>query len=165
MKKFFERYDLIIISSPFSAIFRDKILTAEGYTKDYSSTEISDLFKGSLNTIKALGSKLVIVAPPPKSGNDLGLCLMREAFFRKTNDMCNFKLNEETKVFEVLRNIENEFPVYWLHEDICKNGTCYPKIENIFIYRDGGHLSVEGSNYLGSKFNWIKRMSILAFSY
>ena len=160
-----ERYDLIIISSPFSAIFRDKILTAEGYTKDYSSPEIADLIKDSFSNVTASGSKLVIVAPTPKSGNDLGLCLMREAFFRQSNDMCNFTLNLETKAFEFLNNIEHEFPVYWLHNDICKNGICYPKIDNIFIYRDGGHLSVEGSNYLGSKFNWITRMSILASSY
>jgi hypothetical protein len=45
--------------------------------------------------------------------------------------------------------------VYWLYEDFCDNGICDVMQDGVFIYRDGGHLSKEGSAFLGLQHSWM----------
>lgn len=42
-------------------------------------------------------------------------------------------------------------PVIWLDQEICANGTCRASDDNVFLYRDRGHLSNAGSVWLGAQ--------------
>ena len=53
-------------------------------------------------------------------------------------------------------------PVYWLENDICEDGICYPYQDGVYLYRDRNHLSKEGSAYLGRRFGWRDRFAAMA---
>jgi hypothetical protein len=61
-----------------------------------------------------------------------------------------------------LRSVSDNVAVYWLHEDICPDDLCDVKQQGHFIYRDGGHLSKEGSAFLGHKHNWMQQFRAIA---
>lgn len=48
-------------------------------------------------------------------------------------------------VNEVLKEIEDISNVIWLKDYLCGIETCEVYTEGTFIYRDGGHLSIDGS--------------------
>jgi hypothetical protein len=41
--------------------------------------------------------------------------------------------------------------VIWLNEMLCDQGKCKSKINGTYVYRDGGHLSISGSEELLGK--------------
>jgi len=55
------------------------------------------------------------------------------------------------KVNNFLHKFESIYKVIWLSEGICPDGTCNASVDDAFMYRDGGHLSHEGSALLGKK--------------
>jgi hypothetical protein len=81
--------------------------------------------------------------------------MMQSLYLEMDEASCNFALETETGPFTLLRAVEDEVAVYWLYEDVCNHGICDVMQDGVFIYRDGGHLSKEGSAYLGWKHSWM----------
>ena len=75
---------------------------------------------------------------------------------------CDFALDTDKKSFALLRSAADNVAVYWLHEDFCENETCDVLKDNNFIYRDIGHLSKEGSAYLGRNNHWLEKFRLMA---
>lgn len=107
-------------------------------------------FRDTLLAIKALGITPIVVSPPPKSGFNVGECLERfygQAWLFREN--CNIDVNEYRKsqmlVNETLESIEDVAKVIWLKDYLCDSVSCKTDIENILLYRDGGHLTIDGS--------------------
>ena len=48
----------------------------------------------------------------------------------------------------------NKIPSVNLADFLCVDDLCSATMDNVFIYRDGGHLSHEGSAYLGKRFDF-----------
>src|SRR3546814_2218989 len=73
-------------------------------------------------------------------------------------DYCNFRYdvseNSHKSAYLLLESIAGDYPVVWLNEMICQNRRCGTHFGNDFIYRDGGHLSYEGSSALGRHANF-----------
>jgi hypothetical protein len=71
---------------------------------------------------------------------------------------CQFPLRDaeklQAKEFALLRRLESAVRVIWLTPEICSDGTCRPRIGNTFLYSDNGHLTNEGSVYLGRKLDF-----------
>jgi hypothetical protein len=98
----------------------------------------------------------------PRTGWDIGQCLMRSVYFDMDESTCDFQLDQDTAANAMLRSISDRVPVYWLHEDFCPNGICDVFQYDRFIYMDFGHLSNEGSAYLGQTRNWMARFREMA---
>ena len=112
-------------------------------------------FRHLLQTIQALrgaGKSVIVVAPPPRAGFNIGACLEREdrklVFLREG---CDFRhedhLAYSAKITEMLSRLETEagVQVVWPEDALCKSGWCRSRINGVYVYRDQGHLTVEGS--------------------
>ena len=117
-----------------------------------------DYFIKTLDKIRMLGLTPIIFSPPPQSGSDIGLCLLHAEMHNINKSRCDFHLSltERTQgvVRNALRRIGKDYKVIWLDDGICSNGLCKSSFDNNFLYRDKGHLSYEGSYFLGKKMNF-----------
>lgn len=149
----------VLISSPFSIInsdvqlhLRDGRTLVEGQY-DIVLSQIMNLAK----TVSNQGKQLIIVSPPPRNNLDIGQCLARATVFFKGTDLCNFRredsLTEYSDKYRFLHELSAVAPVFWLDDIICADGACHASIDGSFVYRDAGHLSVEGARKIGQKFD------------
>jgi peptidoglycan/LPS O-acetylase OafA/YrhL len=153
-----ENVQLVVLSSRFSLLYTgESIMVANG--GEIAHPDVG-LFAAALidtvNEIRETGAKVIIVSPTPSSGWNNGQCLARSVYFDSDEAACDFELDTGTVVFDLLRSVESDVPVYWLHEDYCAEEVCDIMQDDTFIYRDAGHLSKEGSAYLGRVNAWIR---------
>jgi peptidoglycan/LPS O-acetylase OafA/YrhL len=154
----------VILSSPFS-ILQNDILTAERerLKADPEGLRNLPLVKTKLlETIAAIrrtGRRVVLMSPTPGNKTDVGQCLIRTLHFGEAEDMCDFTrypgLENEAR-FRLMEAVAGEVGVIKLADMICPGRKCDTIQEGKIIYRDEGHLTVEGSAYLGRKYNWVK---------
>lgn len=149
----------VIVSSPY-AIIEPNI---DIYFRD-GRVESRDQYKVVLEKIEktnqliaSFGKQMVIISPTPRSGTDIGQCLLRAATFGEPSSVCDFDRAESLakfgKQYRLLEEVSKIVPVLWLDEFICPGGTCHAMLDNTFVYRDTGHLSIEGGRHLGRKFD------------
>lgn len=114
-------------------------------------------FKSTLQQLKDLGITPVIVSPTPQNGKDLGRCVAKTSFLQQPRQLCSFDLlvaeGRQQRVFGFLREVQKQAKVIWLADGICTDGKCHAAEGDVIIYRDCGHLSREGSEYVGKKMN------------
>lgn len=155
--------DLVILSSPFSQLLNDGILldTSELISEPDVGFVAERIIK-TAEAIRQTGARVIIVSPTPRSGWNNGQCLMRSVYFGMDEASCDFTLDVAQSNFEMLRQVERDVPIYWLQDDICAGGTCDVLQDDTFVFRDGGHLSMEGSAYLGRTHDWLRVFRRLA---
>ena len=104
-----------------------------------------------MNTLERAGHEVFIISPPPEAGWDIGQCLFKILRFGAERKRCDFDqsaiVNAES--FELLKDIKLHGKVVRLDESICLDGLCKASIGDVLLYRDKGHLSIEGSQFLG----------------
>lgn len=155
--------DLVILSSRFSQLFWDDVVIAGGEVKKTPTIEYIDgHLQKTVEGIRRTGARVVIVSPTPVSGWDNGQCLMRSIYFENPDYPCDFSVDMEISSKNLLEVAEKYVPVYWLQEDICPDNICDVMQGDILIYRDDGHLSKEGSAYLGRTNSWMEKFRRLA---
>jgi hypothetical protein len=68
---------------------------------------------------------------------------------------CDFPISEFARpllrTYKLLARVAETIPVIFLHNLMCKNGTCATSDNIVFLYRGEGHLSVAGSAALGKR--------------
>jgi peptidoglycan/LPS O-acetylase OafA/YrhL len=153
----------VVLSSPFSAYFDDKAydhVLVEGQSyKLQAVSAIAPLagLRRTVEKIRASGKKVVLVAPPPSSGFDIGSCLERQLggqllLGRKKGCMVD-KAEYERKQIDVLKFL-NAMPsaanlaVISFDPWLCNGDTCETLQGQTPLYRDAGHLSISGSKLL-----------------
>jgi peptidoglycan/LPS O-acetylase OafA/YrhL len=155
--------EIVILSSPFSGITDGAILARNERIYNSSDTVlVRRALIDTANKIRAQGARVVIVSPTPFSGKDNGLCVARASFVGAPPEICNFPLNVNSNAFSFLQTVNDQVPVYWLTDIMCSRGQCDAMRGNVFLYRDGGHLSKEGSVYLGKNFSWMEQFRAIA---
>lgn len=111
----------------------------------------------TLELITNMGIKPVVFEPLPANGKDIGNCLVKQAFyFDAINCRIDVSDYKASRVPWLLREIEKDYPVVWLSDILCDGKFCSSEMDGNFIYSDAGHLSVEGSVYLGKKMDFYK---------
>jgi peptidoglycan/LPS O-acetylase OafA/YrhL len=155
--------EFVILSSPFGWVGRDKMIDKDGVIYKPNIKTVLNKFAKTIKRINSAGVGVVVVSPTPKSGKNIGHCLIKKYLFDNQIN-CNFYHSELNHQNEFIKKLSLLSPVYWLHKDICTEGICFAEMNNIFIYRDAGHLSKEGSSFLGNKYNWYDKMRTLALS-
>lgn len=149
--------DYVVMSSPFGAyVTQDaELLSSSGDILKTNVDVAVDEFIKTLRKIEALGKTPVIISPPPANGRNLGKCLVRAEFFNISKDICNFSYGKLTNlrqtVYRFLDHIAREYRVIRLDDYLCQDAMCMTYIDDEFIYRDGGHLSVGGAKLIGTQ--------------
>lgn len=167
VKRWIEQNDTVryaVLSSPFAAYMSDSwsLLTEEGVVKADMELALKH-FSETLAFLEANNIKPVIVSPPPSSGTDLGKCLVKAVQFSQPLEICDYdrKLHDKRqgKVKDFLKTIDEDHHVLWLDQLLCDDKTCRAGMDGVFLYRDKGHLSREGSAYIGKLTNFYALIS------
>jgi peptidoglycan/LPS O-acetylase OafA/YrhL len=149
----------VVMSSPFQQFLGSDaaVLTKDGKIVNGKDVAV-DVMLDTVNKIKSLGKTPVIFGPTPQNGNNVGRCLMKSVFFHKDKENCNVRhadsLKRQADVWSFLEELGSEVRVVNLSDFLCRNETCRVSFDDVFIYRDDGHLAHEGSAYLGVKMNF-----------
>lgn len=153
-----------VLGSPFFRYINpgDRLLLADGRVVESGESGVAAL-RRTIKTLKDIGVTPVVVAPPPKNGTDVGRCLLKAVRFGAAPETCNFPIGAintlTTGVYRALAMLQPQVKVIWLHEAICQADDCRATMDGTFVYRDGGHLSHEGSALLGKKLNFYRAVT------
>lgn len=153
----------VVLASPFSQLFSSGgLLTRSGKIEKTAGREV-DYLKATLGAIKSLDKVPVIFSPTPSSGADVGRCLLKADTFDKPLSNCDFSLSTskelQGKVLNMLSVVAKGDKVIWLSDYICPSGLCVPARGATLLYRDAGHLSIEGSALIGKEAGFYSLLS------
>lgn len=113
--------------------------------------------------IRALGKKVVLVAPPPSIGLDMARCLDRKRLGQLVvteHQDCRFTRDDvrtvRGPVIDFLASVHdrNIVPVLDVADETCGSRVCNTSLDGTALYRDHTHLSIEGSALLGKRMGW-----------
>ena len=154
MIKQFPSVRYVVMSSLFTTLATPgaRLLSRDNTTR-IAPEAAFEAFVATLEQLKAAGVTPVIVAPPPQTGLNLGRCRAKVLLFG-SGEACTFPLEqaeaEQKHERAFLRRLEaHGARVVWLDGAICPGGVCSAGLGDVSIYRDVGHLTVEGSLWLG----------------
>lgn len=145
--------EYVIMSSPLGLLFNE-IYDATGALRPASEEVVLAAMNETANFVKSLGKKPVFVSPPPRSGENLSKCSTHNLVFKGNEFIdCAFTVaefsEEHAAVMAFLMRPDLVLPVLDLGKFTCESGRCFTFVEGINIYRDVGHLSHEGSEFIG----------------
>lgn len=107
------------------------------------------------NYLISMGKRPVFVTPPPANGADLGQCLAAAEGRGLPLDVCDFAESDmepaRVAVFKLFDELKNRYTVIDLRDLLCTNGRCMVGTKGVFLFRDSGHLSIEGSRFIGGE--------------
>ena len=168
----------VVLSSPFGAyVDENNILLKKNYSDGSyhlmaaSQAEAVAGLKKTVETVRSLDKKVVVIAPPPSSGVDIGRCLERYdngLLVLGVKDQCQISVESWTKEqgtvirFLAALPVQADVEVISLGDYLCGSGMCKTAIDDTFIYRDAGHLSYDGSVFLANKMRWVEKIQELA---
>jgi hypothetical protein len=114
----------------------------------------------TIQRIEALERRAILVFPPPRNGTNIGRCLALAKLNGSPLSDCDFSIedvsSETTFSRRLLASTEHPY-TFDLQALICSSTTCSASMGDIFLYRDTGHLTVEGSGLLGTL--WQRQLS------
>lgn len=145
-----------ILSSPLAQYLdpESRYLTDAGIGAVDTSV-LSQAFRKTLARIEDMGVVPIVVSPPPRGPFDVGRCLVSAVRFGADLTRCNFQRGDyelrQAGVISLLKEIDIRYPVVWLADHMCDWETCRAARGRTTLYRDVGHLSYEGSEYLGKE--------------
>ncbi len=153
--------EYVVLASPFTYLDFN-LLTADGeIISENKDAFVLDRMKATIELIRANGQKPVFIAPPPASGADLGRCFGRALLFGADPQRCDFNSDDMSPASKatdrLMAQLSEYAPVISLKSLICENenagGRCSATIDGMPIYRDEGHLSISGAEYIGKTYN------------
>lgn len=161
-----ETVEVVVLSSPFSYLLNN----AEGvYARSFMDGEISlesasfelaiRAIKNTVEKLRSIGMRVVVVAPPPRGGFDMGRCgrrLVEGLPIFGVDQNCSFENTgaDTPSVTNVLLAAVSQgynVEVIQLGDFTCSESACESVIDEIPLYVDGGHLSPEGSVWIASQ--------------
>lgn len=146
----------VLLASPFMGIGESTVLIDRyGITTRNSREVLFNQLSNLVKEIRYMDKIPIIVTPTPNDGGDKGQCLVRQLMREGDLKACNFyeATTNRRQVDKTLKEIEGS-NIIDLRKLICDQGNCISSLEGNFLYRDAGHLSYEGSRYLGKKYKF-----------
>jgi len=156
----------VVLSSPLRQYLeraQGDILLDEGHNTSevpVSSTMALEGLRRTVDAVRALGRRVVFVAPPPSMGADVGLCLERRAQgklrFGAAQD-CSIAVRDyhesRAAVLAVLDSATRRIglPVFRFDALLCDARRCVTQIGSTFLYADQGHLSRAGARLIAER--------------
>jgi hypothetical protein len=125
----------------------------------------------TVNAIRALGKRVIVVAPPPPGQFNIGACLERLAdgkvLFGAPRD-CRVPQaqyqEESAKVLHLLSQVPGKLDVaiFSFEPLLCIGGLCQTSIDGTFVYRDALHFSYDGSRLLAERADLARKLREMA---
>jgi hypothetical protein len=155
--------EVVILSSPFG-YFIDGIHLHSGQAR-HDRASISDAvaeMRHTVSEIRAAGKRVVVVAPPPSSGFDIGRCHARKASGKLVLGAradCAVPRGEyhasQAEVLQFLGRLpaEADVEVIGFENLLCSQDACRTKLGSTILYRDEGHFSYDGSRRVAQEMN------------
>jgi peptidoglycan/LPS O-acetylase OafA/YrhL len=147
--------ETVVLSSPFGWITdpQRSVTRRDGsVVRDGPSLALLAL-KDTLLRLRAIGVNVIIISPPPNPGWELGHCLERQLWDDHPLDACGFAngafSDPVMRAYDLLKAVEGEAQIIWLDRIFCDPLRCYTARDDMLLYRDRAHLSIEGADWLG----------------
>ena len=165
--------EVVVLSSPFVQYLGEQgysLLTPDG-EKAPSLEFAIERMKATIDALRRAGKRVVLVAPLPQPGYNIGDCAERLLLGKPVLgrlDGCRFQLDayrEGNKtVMAFLERMEKDgyVKVFRFDDFLCDNGLCVSTKDGVSIYRDFAHLSYSGSEYLGRTLGFADRLDRMA---
>lgn len=152
----------VVIASAFS-VFDGPILRRDGSVSPDGDHELAvHQFFAGVEKLKENGKKVVLVSQAPANGRDIGKCLAKVLTLGLDEAFCDFSRSAYSgwvrDHYRLTREFGKQLPVVMLDDMICATGTCDTLAGDIALYRDGAHLSREGSAWLGRRYDFMARL-------
>lgn len=145
---------LVVLSSSFSWVGSEQSIDSKGILNNTEIESVKVAFIKTIEKIKRLDKRVVLVGPPPRPGERGGRCLTRKVLFDNSLD-CKFELAQNNNLTELFSELKDTIGIYSLEQNICNKMQCHSYMSGLFIYRDDVHLSIEGSEFLGKTNGWM----------
>jgi peptidoglycan/LPS O-acetylase OafA/YrhL len=148
----------VVLSSPFERFYDNRTMVDSEGRLHSNGAEIT--LSGLLDLverIRKLGKIPVIFTPPPSNGKDLGNCLLRNELRGYSLNNCDFERENISPIkSEITRTLQSILTanVVDLTSLICDREVCSTSLEGVYLFRDTGHLSYEGSTKLGETYDF-----------
>ena len=169
----------VVLSSPFTYFFKvnTDLLKKDRLSGSYqrvasSSAETIAGLKMTVDSVRALGKRIVVIAPPPTNGVDIGRCLERSENNLPIMGLDNncqqisvdswMKAREPVLAFLTALPEQADVDVISPSDYLCDSGICRTYIDDTFIYRDTEHFSNDGSVLLANKMGLVEKIRGLA---
>ena len=102
--------------------------------------------------LEAGGRRVVVIAPPPADGRNIGRCLARRLWIGLDPGVCDIAQDayraHYARVLALLAHLPEGMVVY-PEQALCSAGRCAATAPGLLVYRDAVHLSHEGAAWLG----------------
>lgn len=145
----------VVLGSPFT--FYRSVIDAQMQEIPSSHEVLLSYFKQTVDNLREIGVSPIFVAPPPQTHFNIGNCIKKAILYGVSKTECNFEKSDilpiVAETYELLEKVNEFAPVLRLDSFICPQGGCITYVNGVPIYRDAGHLSKDGSAYLGTKFD------------
>ena len=123
----------------------------------------------TIAALRKLGKRVVVIAPPPSGGFDMGACVERLRLGKPTwgpySDCVidrKIYVHKNSRVLEFLSVLGPKVSLFRFDGALCHGDTCATTIQGIPIFRDGGHFSHDGIAYLGRQMSLLSTLERLA---
>ena len=169
---------VVVLSSPFGQFVNkdERLLRRDERDGAYRLVdagvpEAVEGLKRTADAIRSMGKRVVVVAPPPASGFDIGRCLERIDSGLPTMGVakgCMLDMNAYRKYMGSVLALMDALPqqvgidVVSFDPYLCEGELCKTNMDGTFIYRDGGHFSHEGSVFMANKMSLVERIGLAA---
>ncbi|MBE0547630.1 MAG: acyltransferase family protein [Rubrivivax sp.] len=146
----------VILSSPYSGYLDhgDLALFVDGRSVVADRSAALERLITLVSELQAHGKQVILVAPPPKPGFDVGACREQQGLglVMLGRTECDFSYTEheanQAGIVDGLKQVSARTgaAVVWFDSLLCSSGVCRTgTAEGVSIYKDGGHLSIPGS--------------------
>lgn len=167
----------VVLSSAFRPYVdpRDhRLLQRQG--REFTSIEpgiaaAAEALARTISEIRALGRRVVVIAPPPALDFNIGTCLERSGQARLVlgaPEDCTVARAEyemlHAPILTLLATIEQTENVSVIRFDtaLCDAKQCRTRLDDTPLYRDSGHLSYDGSRALAKQIALIEQIEALS---
>jgi peptidoglycan/LPS O-acetylase OafA/YrhL len=159
--------DVVVLSSPFSylinnpeGLFVRSLSDNETRLQPASFDSAMQALSHTVESLRAIGKRVVLVAPPPSGGFDMGRCgrrLVQGLPILGVNQDCQFERTDadasRSESAQLLAAVSQRYnvDVIQMGNVTCSATVCESVVDQIPLYVDGGHLSREGSVWIASQ--------------
>ena len=103
-----------------------------------------------IDELNKAGKSVVFVSPPPRDGRNIGECLEREygpALLLIGDCTISFEAYQkhQKSVTTILKELKSVSAVFDVSMLLCDKNRCNTSKNGTWLYRDTGHLTIEGS--------------------
>tara|TARA_R110000737_G_scaffold26627_4_gene45408 strand:+ start:15791 stop:17686 length:1896 start_codon:yes stop_codon:yes gene_type:complete len=137
-----DQVSTVVLSAAYKVLFKEPEHTEE-WLADMQQT---------VDQLILLGFKVVVVGPPPATGTDFARCYFIKEMRGQAKSECDYPrsaiLPVHRQIMIALQALSGPAAVIDLVDTICDDSTCHTVRGETLIYRDSGHLSIEGSAWL-----------------